>query len=138
MKNNLFKAATVLTVLAAGCLQAQSLGSALKADVPFAFRAGQTMMPAGTYTIVQYAPSLILIRGDVERKLNAFIATQACERTKGPQTPMLVFNRYGDRYFLSRVWGDGAGGRELPKAAVEHELARAGTIEIATVLAHVR
>lgn len=137
MKTNLLKAATVLTVLAAGCLQAQQLSSAVKADVPFAFRAGNTVMPAGVYTVTQYTPGVILIRGEVGRHANAFIPTRSCERRK-TQDPMLVFNRYGDRYFLSQVWADGAQGRELPKAPVEHELARAGAIQIATVRAHLR
>lgn len=137
MKNRFLNAAAVLTVLTAGCLQAQSLSSALKADVPFAFRAGELVMPAGTYTLTQHSPSVILIR-DADNKQNAFIATQGCERSTGPQTPMLVFKRYGDRYFLSQVWAHGAGGRQLPKAAVEKELARAATYEIATVQAQAR
>ncbi len=39
-------------------------------------------------------------------------------------SPKLLFNRYGDQYFLTQVWGGGGiDGRELRKFATERELA---------------
>ena len=37
----------------------------------------------------------------------------------------LVFNRYGDQYFLSKIWAPSSDtGRELPKSRLEREVAQ--------------
>jgi hypothetical protein len=37
----------------------------------------------------------------------------------------LVFNRYGDQYFLSKIWAASSdSGRELPKSRLEREVAQ--------------
>lgn len=136
MNRNFLKTATILAALAAGCLHAQQLEMAVKADVPFAFRAGEVALPAGTYVISQQGPRVILIRSDADLKGKALVVTQDCQRN-GQKKPELVFHRYGDNYFLSQVWSIGATGSRLPKAAVERELAQAGTMEVATVRAYV-
>jgi hypothetical protein len=46
------------------------------------------------------------------------------EAAKAPDQGKLVFNRYGDRYFLSEIWTAGdTSGRTLLVSKVERELA---------------
>ena len=46
-------------------------------------------------------------------------------RSREDNSPRLIFNRYGDQYFLTQVWvGGDIDGRELPKFRRERHLAK--------------
>jgi hypothetical protein len=82
-----------------------ALGAApgdLNVMVPFAFSAGGTTLPAGTY---QVSPAgnfqgLLAIRG---ARRGAFVLSSAPGLAKANDAPALVFARYRDRYFLHAV-----------------------------------
>ena len=48
---------------------------------------------------------------------------------------MLVFNKYGDRYFLAKVWPAEGAGSELGKTKIERELVAAAPVEQVLVAA---
>jgi hypothetical protein len=51
--------------------------------------------------------------------------TNAVVKTEIQTASKMIFNRYGDRYFLSEVWTAGySRGRQLLKSAREMELAQ--------------
>jgi hypothetical protein len=103
----------------------------LVVNVPFDFVAGNTQLPAGEYTVEVSAPthSLILVSRK-DSTASAFINTNAAVSSTPQAESKLIFNRYGDRYFLSQVWREGyAQGRQLVKSSREKEMALTAKIE---------
>jgi len=93
-------------------------------DVPFEFRVGTTVMPAGEYKVTQ-SPNTGLADIACEAcKADVRVMTHAGGRNSAANQSRLVFNRYGDRYFLSSVWQSGLDtGRVLPESKDEREMA---------------
>jgi hypothetical protein len=53
------------------------------------------------------------------------VGSNAAQTQKPTDKTKLVFNRYGDRYFLSQIWMNGATlGHQLPKSSREKEIAK--------------
>jgi hypothetical protein len=100
-------------------------------NVPFDFVAGNKTLPAGEYTVKISTPthSLILVSRK-DSTASAFINTNAAVSSTPQAESKLIFNRYGDRYFLSQVWQQGyAQGRQLMKSSREKELALTANLE---------
>jgi hypothetical protein len=108
--------------------QAQEL---LVVNIPFDFVAGNIPLPAGEYSIKVSAPEWTLFL--IDRKdaaASTFINTNSVATTEIQTESKLIFNRYGDRYFLSQVWTAGnSRGRQLLKSAREKEMAQIAKIE---------
>jgi hypothetical protein len=111
--------------LACAALYAQ--GATLEADVPFNFAVGDKEMPAAKYR-VSYSSGVVTVR-DVDGKRAAMALTKPAvsdrtfrQRKQGDS--VLLFQRYGDEYFLSGVAGPSAPeGRMLPVGVRQKELA---------------
>jgi len=113
----------ILALLATFSLSAQQI---LEVKVPFSFRVGDTLMPAGGY-IVDHSlkPDVLLVRS-ADLKYTAAVITQAVQGKGFPAGGKLVFNRYGENYFLSQVWRSGySQGRRLIPTRAEREVALA-------------
>src|SRR4051812_43999638 len=82
-------------------LPAQTL--TLKANVPFDFRMGSVYMPAGEYTIHQ-SGSMVKLQSAQRKPISAAFLTQAISAPARRTDGALIFNRYGEDYFLSKVW----------------------------------
>jgi len=127
--------ATMLVALGAP-LSAQSLN--LKANVPFEFMVSGQSMPAGDYTVapVTTLGSTIIRISNAESGVLAVVNRGDSERTG---KSALIFHRYGDQYFLSRIVnGGGATAMELPVSRNEKESAKTaslGRYETVTILA---
>ena len=101
------------------------------ADVPFGFTIRDHTLPAGSYTIkrLDSQPGTMEIR-DAEGKRVLMFLTGAAQAAKEPTHTELVFDRFGDRYFLSSIFEEGnSAGAEVPKSRAERRLEK----EIATV-----
>ena len=109
-------------LLFASTAQAQALH--VKADIPFDFVVGNTVYPAGTYTLApatQSSNALLLDGGDAR----AFVMPNPCSLALPSQATKLVFDRMGGTYFLRQVWVEGrTDGREFPKSKPELQMAR--------------
>ena len=81
---------------------AMAQGVALKADIPFAFTVGDTPLPAGEYTVSSPVYGLIRIVNNQTHD-TATVSTSRGNHDAGPNS-RLLFNRYGDRYFLHRIF----------------------------------
>lgn len=111
-----------LVLLPALAAQAQSV----KVSVPFDFTAGLASLPAGDYTVGKpgIAQHVLQIQS-TDGKCNAFVMTQSAETTKGKLEGKLVFNRYGNQYFLSQVWAPGNSiGHQLRMSKQERQIAK--------------
>jgi len=95
-------------LLAAASLMAPigvSAQSRQQATIPFDFTVGQRSLPAGTYEITPLGPGVIAVRGWKGKELVSVttLIISTSEVNKNPNE--LVFNKYGDQYFLSEIRG---------------------------------
>jgi len=111
----------LLATIAGSGLQAQVL---LQANVPFEFRMGQSNFPAGDYEF-RCSGHLIVVHQEGGDRSTAMSLTLPVARTKAPETGVVEFKRYGDTYFLAKIWSPNSpDGAALPKTPLEKELAR--------------
>jgi hypothetical protein len=128
------KATFTAAILFAAALGASAQTMNLKADIPFDFVVGSRTMPAGMYDVKHTGGVLILHRAGEVRTSVVAVAQQA-SRPAAERPATLIFNRYGDDYFLSRVWpASGNTGPALMRSRREKEVvARGGTVQTAGV-----
>jgi hypothetical protein len=138
MKNPIFNSLKIFSacaLLAASCLSAQS--GHMIVNVPFDFSVKNQHLAAGNYTVTtDTGRSVVLIRGE-EGGPAVFALTMPAQAPKIQVQPKLVFNRYGDRYFLTQVWQATTDqGRILQASMAEQELARsAGKPQVVALVA---
>ena len=95
----------------------------LAADIPFDFKVSDSEMSSGKYTVQMLDNTVLIIRSEKDQKAvitlsNAAITPQDLRRAS------LVFNHYGEEYFLSAVsWPEGPS-RALPKTSLEIQAAK--------------
>ncbi|HEY7307251.1 MAG TPA: hypothetical protein VH601_24215 [Bryobacteraceae bacterium] len=127
MKKLIFNALKVLSVcamLGVLILSAQ-IRHTIIANVPFDFTALDQHLSAGTYTFTSDSPQgTILIHGE-QGGAAAFVLGLPVQANKIQEDAKLVFHRYGDQYFLSKIWYPWTDqGRELRVSKVEEQIAR--------------
>ena len=129
MKKQLYMVVTIIaliTVAGLSSVKAQTR-ALLKANIPFAFNVGNKTMPAGEYTVRCTNPSSdlkvlqILSSGGHQ---SALVLTSSVSG-KIQVNAKLMFNRYGDQYFLAQAWlpADSIG-IQAPASRTEKHLAR--------------
>jgi hypothetical protein len=91
----------VLLAVSAVSASAQSLRTVAEAKVPFGFRVGEASLPAGEYSILTNGSGMLLIRNDQVKKGVFALGNTQASMSEAPA--QLVFNRYGENYFLSQV-----------------------------------
>jgi hypothetical protein len=107
----------------------------VRADVPFNFSVGSKTYPAGAYsvkTISDRDVKVLLLHAE-DGKNSMPIISNATENLTPADKTKLVFSRYGNQYFLSQVWLNGATrGHQLPKSNREKEVAKTMARNLAT------
>lgn len=123
---SLLSCALAIGVLAsAPAAAAQSSTTTVKVDVPFAFRTASQMMPAGIYRIDLLSDHTILLRGAGSHAAT-FVMVHAATASKAPSKGAVVFDRYGNNYYLHQIWTPGDdSGRECSKSKAEKETLQA-------------
>jgi hypothetical protein len=103
----------------------------LVVTVPFDFVAGSTKLPAGEYSIKVSGPQQVLfVIQRTSREVVAMLNTNATLATAPQSESKIVFNHYGDRYFLAQVWTAGnPRGRQLLKSEREKEIAQLARVQ---------
>lgn len=87
-------------------LQAQMAGQQylFHVDIPFPFLAGGSHLPAGHYHLYHPGdPNLLILQKD-DNLARAVVHVQVTETNSESTGTKLVFNKYGDQYFLAQVW----------------------------------
>ena len=117
--------ALAVSIVAAGVCFAQP--RVLEVNIPFAFEAGNKMLPAGQYQLESVPTgdgTLYRIRrmgGDAQSLVSSIAMTTGDRQT----LPRLVFHKYGTTYFLAQIWNGDGRGRQLSESKQEKEVARA-------------
>ena len=126
MKRQAFSLISLLSLLlVAGSAIAQTVH--VRGNIPFNFAVGSKTFPAGTYDIgsVDSLDGKILLLQARDGDARIMVISNTAENLKPADKTQLVFNQYGDRYFLSEIWVAGATrGHQLPKTSREKEMAR--------------
>jgi hypothetical protein len=126
MKRQAFSLVSLLTLLlVAGSAFAQTVH--LRGNIPFNFAVGNKTFPAGTYDIgsIESGTGKILLLQARDSNTSMMLNSNAAETLEPADKTKLVFNQYGNRYFLSQIWVNGSTlGRQLPKSSGEKEMAR--------------
>jgi len=131
LTNSLMAAAALL--VAAGSAQAQNL----KAEIPFSFKAGVSMMSPGTYQVM-INPSgttspMIRLYNESERKGVLLLVSwrDAAKEWVAAGVPKISFECVEGRCSLAQVW---RGGRDaLHVDALRHDRRTVGAVQIITL-----
>ncbi len=113
--------ALALALVLAPSVPAQGPAYELKADIPFAFQVGSAELPAGKYNIRPFNLGAIVVSSQEPRGAHATATVFVAGGGQPAEESRLIFQRYGDRYFLKQVWRAGMNlGAELPKSKDEN------------------
>jgi hypothetical protein len=108
-------------------MQAGAQDRVATADIPFSFTVCKEQLPAGKYRIEPFSranPSIMLFRSEDNRSVE-IVCTRDVQGTKLSGKGKLIFNRYGNQYFLSELWFPGERtGSEVLKSEREEMLLR--------------
>ncbi len=101
-----FAMATLLITLSVGSSYADTVRLEVRANIPFDFVVGTKTLPQGTYTMKldNMLPNVLVIYGQDNNEGALALSITALEKDIQDSSPKLVFNRYGDQYFLTQVW----------------------------------
>ena len=96
---------TVAFVLGTGLLlnSQTQITTLFTVQVPFDFRVGNSHLAAGRYTVSHIGTQLIMLQRS-DGTANAVIPVMVSSTAAGRSATKLVFNKYGNLYFLSQVW----------------------------------
>ncbi|SRR6266851_1993417 len=106
---------------------AQIIGS-IEANIPFPFHAGNAKLPPGKYVIHMLDNSDLKVMeiSSADGSLSALFEVQDAEANSTPGKSELIFNKYGDRYFLAKLFDEGnANGSEVSKSTYEKKIGQA-------------
>jgi len=129
-------AAMLITFTATGMAQCHER---LTVDIPFAFRANGSDLPAGEYrTEPNYAPGVVLMKA-TEGKPGIFIRCDSARAVRDKASQYgLTFTKVGSTYLLTSIWeGNQESTVHLPKGDTKMliEAGNAGPTTTRTILA---
>jgi hypothetical protein len=108
---------------------AQIIGE-LEVTVPFQFYAGNAKLPAGKYILHMLDNSDLRIMeiSTADGSTSALFEVEDAEANSAPPKSELIFNKYGNRYFLARVFDEGnPDGSRVPASQYEKRVSQAAT-----------
>ena len=135
---SLFMALVFAAMIYPSPAHAQLVGT-MEADIPFQFHAGDTKLPAGKYVIRMLDDSDLTIMeiSSLDGSTSALFQVQDAEANSTPAKSELIFNKYGNRYFLAKVFDEGnANGSEVSKSSYEKRISQATAEAQAHIPAH--
>ena len=114
-----------IATLVFGCMAVSAqVSQGVVAKVPFSFVAGQKSFASGDYRVKLYSSTGVLSIQSLDGKTHGLALCGSAEVAKAPTHASLIFNRYGNEYFLNQLWMQGEKtGLELVKTKRELEVA---------------
>jgi len=110
--------------------QAQIVGE-LEVNIPFQFHAGNTKLPAGKYLIhaLDDADQTVMEISSADDSISALFEVQVVNADSAPNKSEVVFNKYGDRYFLAELIQEGNPvGSKVVESRYEKRISQAGAV----------
>jgi len=105
---------------------AQIIGG-LQANIPFQFHAGAANLPAGTYRIRMLDDNNLTLMeiSNLDGTRSALIQVQDSEANSTPTQSEMIFNKYGDQYFLAEMFDEGdASGSKVIESNYEKKISQ--------------
>ena len=112
------------SLAAAGNLSAQD--HMVKANIPFDFTLNNKVLPAGTYSIYSETPNTVVIRNWQKGIVDV---SAVYTDDKHSTTPVLVFQRYGNQYFLHEILATNALNVAVPRSKREQRRLQEAALE---------
>jgi hypothetical protein len=75
-----------------------------RVDIPFAFVAGGVHLPAGHYLVYHPGDPYLLVIEKDDGRARAMEYVHPSATDPNASSTKMVFNKYGNQYFLSQVW----------------------------------
>jgi hypothetical protein len=126
--------AVAMAIAATLVTSAHAQDRRLSARIPFAFHVGNSVLPAGSYTLQDVEREVLRIGNRGNQNATVMVLTTPA-RSEYRSSPRLVFHGYGGNYFLAQIdWGYGVA-HEIPAANHEREIAEAVPARIVTLAA---
>jgi len=81
----------------------------MEANIPFQFHAGNSKLPPGKYVIHVLDDSDLTMMeiSSPDGSTSALFQVRPAEASSAPAKSELIFNKYGNRYFLAKVFDEG-------------------------------
>ena len=119
-------------------VHAQIIGN-IEVSIPFQFHAGNAKLPPGNYIIRMLDTSDLTVMeiSSADGSTSALFDVHDAEANSTPAKTELIFNKYGNRYFLAKVFDEGnANGSELSKSSYEKKAGQSAAETQAHIPAH--
>jgi hypothetical protein len=123
---SLFVTLLLALTIYASKAKAQIVGD-LEANIPFQFHVGNTKLPAGEYRIHPLDDSDLTVMeiSSADGSISALFEVQNTDAKSAPAKSELIFNKYGDRYFLAKLFDEASpSGSELAKSRYEKRISQ--------------
>jgi hypothetical protein len=111
----------------------------IEATIPFQFHAGDTKLPAGKYVIhpLDNTDLTIMEISTEDGSTSALFEVRDAKTISAPAKTELIFNKYGNRYFLAKLFDEGnPDGSTVDKSRYEKRVGQAAAEAQAHVPAH--
>jgi hypothetical protein len=108
-------------------VHAQIIGK-LQVSIPFQFHAGNAKLPPGNYVIHMLDDSDLKVMEitSADGSVSALFEVQDAEANSTPAKSELIFNKYGNRYFLAKVFDESnPSGSAVAKSNYEKKVGKA-------------
>jgi hypothetical protein len=137
---SLFTALVFALTIYATRAHAQIIGD-LEVNIPFQFHAGNAKLPPGKYVIHTLDDSNLTVMeiSSADGSTSALFEVQDAEANSAPAKSELIFNKYGNRYFLAKLFDEGnPSGSQVAESRYEKKISQAAEEAQAHVPAHHR
>lgn len=135
---SMFVALVFALTLFPGKAHAQVIGD-LEVTVPFPFYAGSAKLPAGKYIIhtVDNTDLTLMEISSADGSVSALFDIRDAEANPAPRKTELVFNKYGNRYFLAKLFDEGnPNGSAVSESRYQKKVSEAAAEAQAHIPAH--
>jgi hypothetical protein len=95
-------ALTIASLASTQLASAQMEPVLAEVNIPFAFQTPTRTLPAGVYRIHRKSDHLIRLEGPGSAR--GFVLTYDIVESHASNRGVIVFDRYGDKYFLHQIW----------------------------------
>ena len=107
--------------------QAQIVGQ-IEANIPFQFHAGNVKLPAGRYFIhvLDNTDLTVMEITSADGSTSALFDVQGTQANSSPAKTELIFDKYGNRYFLAKLFDEGnPSGSQVLESRYEKKISQA-------------